>query len=286
MSLYNFQLYNKLPKNQKFVVFVFTLCVYSWFIAPFSKYYIANIEIFLSVLSLFVLSFFGRGMTTSIAIKQSIQYAVACLIIISIPIIAYGDYPFVSIISKFLFALAFIALKAEYKYVIYDFFINTFIILISLGLIEYVLLFVHINFFWEVVTRSGDMNFYQGLFILVPTYFVNSSFRFMSLCEEPGTFATICFFILQSLDYKIDKYKYIILLISGIISFSLGFYVLIGLWVLIQLKSFRIFHLLLAVVVICLMMTFLGNFFQERIIDRIIGVDIEAIDNRTIDIVD
>jgi chromate transport protein ChrA len=140
---------------------------------------------------------------------------------------------------------------------------------------------VNINFFWATVDRADSQFFNHGIFILIPTYSFEGYARFMSLCEEPGIMGTICFFFLATLDYHKNKKQFFVLLLAGLISFSLGFYVLIGLWALTQGRKLGMSNIALGAISVVLMLTLFGAFFQERIVERVTGVDIESIDNRT-----
>lgn len=98
--------------------------------------------------------------------------------------------------------------------------------------------------------------------------------------------STICFFLLATLDYHKNKTKFFVLLTAGLISFSLGFYVLIGVWVLTQGRKLGVSNIILGLVAVALMMTLFGAFFQDRIVERVTGRTFESIDNRTNDEVD
>lgn len=276
------------PANYRFVIAIFVIDIFAWLIAPFSKYYIIpNMEVYSDVLCMLSLITLGKGMSSA---KNGIiarNYMVACLAIILIPIFFYGDLPFVNVLSKLIFAVSFISLKTKYRWAIYHIFVNLFSILLFLGIIEWVLLLFGINFLWATVARAGIQEFYQGLFILVPHYYQFGDYRFMSICEEPGGLGTVCFFLLATLDFKKYKRQFLILLFAGLISFSLGFYVLTILWLLTQRRRMRFSQLVLGAIAVAVMMTMFGSFFEARIIERITGRDtIESIDNRTNEQVD
>ena len=46
MRFLHLKYFGNLPMQKKIVVVAFVLCIYSWFLAPFSKYYISDIEIY------------------------------------------------------------------------------------------------------------------------------------------------------------------------------------------------------------------------------------------------
>lgn len=272
--------------QQRVVILLFVLDVFAWLVAPFSKYYFSNMEIYSDIACLLSLVFIGKGMTSNANVNISLKYLFACIAIILIPVVIYGDMPFVSVMSKMVFATCFISLKPQYKWAIYDIFVKLFVIILALGIIEWLLIFANVNFYWATVIRNETHSFYQGLFILVPTYSFEGYARFMSLCEEPGLMSTICFFFLATLDYHKNKKQFLVLLFAGLISFSLGFYVLIGLWALTQGRKLGMSNIALGLVAVVMMLTVFGAFFQDRIVERVTGVDLESIDNRTNDEVD
>ena len=276
-----FNVLNSYTVRQRAVILLFVLDVFAWLVAPFSKYSFSNMEIYSDIVCLLSLVFIGKGMTSNANVNLSLKYLLACLAIILIPVVVYGDIPFVSVMSKIVFATCFISLKSQYKWAICDIFVKIFTTILALGIIEWILLFANINFFWARVVRNEVLPFNQGIFILVPTYSFEGYARFMSLCEEPGTMGTICFFLLATLDYHKNKKQFFVLLVAGLISFSLGFYVLIGLWALTQGRRLGMSNIALGVVAVVLMMTLFGAFFQDRIVERVTGRTFESIDNRT-----
>ena len=281
-----FKVLNSYTVRQRVVILLFVIDVFAWLVAPFSKYYFSNMEIYSDIVCLLSLFFLGGGMTSKHNINISIKYLMACLAIIVIPVVVHGDMPFVSVMSKMVFVTCFISLKPQYKWAIYEVFMKTFTVILALGIIEWLLMFANINFFWASVDRAGSQFFNHGIFILVPTYSLEGYARFMSLCEEPGSMGTICFFLLATLDYHKNKKQFFVLLVAGLISFSLGFYVLIGLWALTKGRRLGMSNIALGVVAVVLMMTLFGAFFQDRIVERVTGRTFESIDNRTNDEVD
>ena len=272
------------PVRHRFVITLFVVDVFAWLLAGFSSYYLKYSRESLDLLCLFFLFVLGSGMASKKNVRISIKYLSVCLAIILIPLLFYGDMPFVAVVTKLCFAIAFISLKEEYKWAIYKIFIWTFTIIVFLGIIEYTLLLFGINFTWAVVERVDPHQILnQGIFILVPTYSVEGFARFMSLCEEPGGLGTICFFLLTTLDYKENKRTFLILLVAGLLSFSLGFYVLITMWTVVRSKTFGFSQMLLGVLAVLFVMTYFSGFLEERIVERVSGRDLVSIDNRTDD---
>ena len=272
------------PLRYKIVILLFVLDLFAWLLAGFSMYYIKYSREVMDIICLVALALLGSGMASSKNVKLSFRYMMVCITIILIPIMFYGDTPFVQVITKLCFAIAFISLKPNYKMAVYRVFLSAFTFIVLLGIIEYILLFFGISFTWAVVERAEPYQVLnQGLFILIPTYSIEGFARFMSLCEEPGGLGTICFFLLTTLDYKENRKTYLILLFAGLITFSLGFYVLITLWTLTQSRKLGFSQILLGALAIVLLMTYFSGFVEERIVERVAGRSLAEIDNRTDD---
>lgn len=272
------------PLRYKVVVLLFVIDLFAWLLAGFSMYYIKYSREAMDIVCLLSLLTLGSGMTSVKNVKLSLQYLGVCLVIMFIPILIYGDTPFVQVITKLCFAVGFIALKPNFKMAIYKVFLKTFTVIVALGIAEYILLFFNINFTWAVVERADPYQVLnQGIFILIPTYSIEGFARFMSLCEEPGGLGTICFFLLTTLNYKENKKTYLILLVAGLISFSLGFYVLITMWTVANSRKLGFSQILLGVLAVAFLMTYFSGFVEERIVERVAGRSFAEIDNRTDD---
>lgn len=285
-KIFKLERYRLLNIRQKIISIIFSACIFSWFLAPFSAYYVSNMEVYLSILSFAMLLLIGKGMINKYYMGISIKYSLSCLFIIAIPVFIYGDLPFVSIVAKLLFAFGFISLTSNMKWSIYELFGNFLIIILFFGIIEFSLSFLGIYYFWTTVYRDTTL-FYQGFFCLIPGSFFNGGYRFESLCEEPGLLGTVCFFFLITLDVKKHKFHYIIFLVAGILSFSLGFYVIMGMWLISKVRSFSFIGLIIAVASFLIVFQFFGSIFEERIVQRVTEKDsLSAVDNRTNDVVD
>lgn len=281
-----YKVFEHYPISQRIVIFLFVFDLFAWLVAPFSKYYVSHIEVYSDLACLASLIFLGNGICSGKNIEISVYYFFVCIAIIIIPVFLYGDTPFVAVLSKLIFAISFISLKARHKWTIYRVFVRILSIILFLGIIEWILYLFGLNFFWAIVERNGVQPFYQGIFILMPTYSFEGYARFMSLCTEPGGLGTLCFFLLTTLDYHQYKKEFLVLLTAGLLSFSLGFYVLIGSWVLIQRRKFALSQYALSAIAVVLMLTLFGKFFEERIVERVSGRSFEQIDNRVDENVD
>ena len=190
-----YKVFEHYPISQRIVIFLFVFDLFAWLVAPFSKYYVSHIEVYSDLACLASLIFLGNGICSGKNIEISVYYFFVCIAIIIIPVFLYGDTPFVAVLSKLIFAISFISLKARHKWTIYRVFVRILSIILFLGIIEWILYLFGLNFFWAIVERNGVQPFYQGIFILMPTYSFEGYARFMSLCTEPGGLGTLCFFL-------------------------------------------------------------------------------------------
>ena len=102
-------------------------------------------------------------------------------------------------------------------------------------------------------------------------------YRFQSLATEPGLIGTLCGFLIYIVsDIKEYKFANLIFWISGILSFSLAFYVIVSLKLLSQ---FNLKMILLIVSFFTVAFLLIPNFFQEHIVARVSGE--EHGDNRS-----
>lgn len=251
-----------------------------------SKYYfLQNGEIYLYFISFGVFAISGTHMID--AENKKISYVLFFLMVFFVSLfgIIHQERPFVTIIYEFIFSCIYLSLKYEYRFWIYNKFIKILSILFLLGIIEYILLYAGVNFFWGTYERE-NMEFYQSIFTSVPVYYSEVPARFMAFCEEPGLVGTLSFFILISLDKTKYRKEFYIFLISGILSLSMAFYLLGLLYFVLHFrKYFFSFKKLLAIaIVVVLAFTFLGDFLDYRIFGRVNSKDaIETLDNRNDD---
>lgn len=111
-------------------------------------------------------------------------------------------------------------------------------------------------------------------------------FRLSGLFDEPGVVGTFSAFILITMGYRVREWKGYVILAAGILSFSLAFYLMSLLYLLMR-KG--VVNRIKVVVFIMLFATMAGSipFVRERIIDRLeIKDGILAGDNRTTEEVD
>lgn len=133
------------------------------------------------------------------------------------------------------------------------------------------------------VTTVRESYFVNLVFNLIGTDFGVA--RFQSIADEPGRIGTLCGMLLF-LTWRVRSLRipFIVFIISGIISFSLAFYVLLGIFLITHLRvSLKKMIIGIAVIGATIYVTY--DRFEELIVERIMAdgevEDMEDIDNRT-----
>lgn len=198
--------------------------------------------------------------------------------------------------SGFLFLLLWItfALSPDnIKMRTFIYFKNAFIIICIMGIICY--LSYNLNLFlpYKIVNYYSSNavveNYIDYKFIFL--YRVSSSIslvRLCGICNEPGYFGTICALLLCASSLNLKKKSNIIILIAGILTFSLAFVITLVIYLLLKyLKDAR--TVILTILLTCFYLFLLPNIYTgnptvDRLIKRMTITD-EGLagDNRTTD---
>lgn len=171
-------------------------------------------------------------------------------------------------ILPILYGVGFIVLRDQYKIKVFDAVVNILAVIFALSAIEYII-YVLTNFRLELyVTVDDTRTFTQTLFNNFPEEYAIIP-RFMSLCEEPGTVGTLSALLLFVIG-KTTHYRkqYIIFWISGLLTFSMAFYVLAAIHIL-TFRAANVKLLLSLAVLIVVLYNYLGEYFDYLIIERI-----------------
>lgn len=116
-----------------------------------------------------------------------------------------------------------------------------------------------------------QISFYSYIVSIIPNYSVPSSFyRFSGIFEEPGLVGTVCALLLISDKVNLKNNENKLLLIYGLISFSLAFYgIVLAYFLLFMVKSIKgIFSSLFLFLTLCFMYIFVEP-FRDLILERI-----------------
>ena len=220
--------------------------------------------------------------------KEMRIFGMGWALVYLISIIFNFCFPSLSVIFAIIFGMFFLSLNRDIqKNIIYRF-VWLLAVILLLSIIEFLLFQLsRKGFVLGQVTRVTDARetyFLHLLFNIISTdAFIP---RFQSLAEEPGLIGTLCGFLLFfTWKVKSMRFPFYVFLFSGIISFSLAYYVIL-LFFLISCFKFNIRN----VTIVFLVSFLLYQVFKENIDLLILSrVDVENsvdIDNRTTDVFD
>lgn len=173
----------------------------------------------------------------------------------------------VSIIKRFVWLLSFVLFFAIIEYLLYQ--------------------FTHFGFVIGSVSRITAVRqtyFVHLLFNLISTSYMVP--RFQCLANEPGLIGTLCgFLIFFTWKVKSMRFPFFVFLFSGLIAFSLAFYVLFAFFLLTTFR-FNIRNVVILIISSIVLYLVLKENFEQLIVSRVEVDDVEDIDNRTTDIFD
>lgn len=132
----------------------------------------------------------------------------------------------------------FLAVANRYKLRAIKSLLDIFAFVFLMGIIEYFLTLYGIISPTGTVSNEKNYLYYSFYFTVVPEYETLGAFyRFCSMFNEPGVVGTLCGLVLFVMPR--NNFRFYIFLIAGVISFSLAFYVLLGLFIVTNLSIKR-----------------------------------------------
>lgn len=191
-----------------------------------------------------------------------------------------------------IYAVFFLRISYELQVRIIKCFIWILAILLMCSIVEYT---IYETTGWGIVlgettrvTSVRESYFVNLVFNLIGTDFGEARFR--SIADEPGRIGTLCGMLLF-LTWRVRSLRipFIVFVISGIISFSLAFYVLLGIFLVTHVRV-SLKKMLIGIAVIGATIYVTYDRFQEMIVMRVMAddanadgemADVEDIDNRT-----
>lgn len=181
-----------------------------------------------------------------------------------------------------LYGVLFLLLSRNLQYKVIKWFAWCLSILLTLSLVEFIIFqTLHIGVILGNVIRETSVR---------STYFTHLLFnlisydlmipRFQCLAEEPGLLGTLCGFMLYYTG-RVERmrFPFYMFLFSGVISFSLAFYVIAFIYLVVN--AFSIKKLLIISLLGGGLVYILQDRFETLILSRIVDRDIEEIDNRS-----
>lgn len=243
-----------------FLLFLLLFPYFAWPLAPYYYY--------LVIFPLAGLFFLNKGIEVS---KYACIFAALCLF----ASMCSGVNLF-GAISMVLLALVFNVNKA-FLCTVYEKFYLLYTVLIALSMISYALVQTGFALPSEILPppprNTIDLNYIAYPFYVRPLRLNEVSFfRFNGMFDEPGTVGTMALLLLVIEKCSFKKKGNLIILLSGILSFSLFFYIAIGFYLLLkiflvgsQIKERLFVGVLLALSVILVIKNPLAN---EMILSR------------------
>lgn len=197
--------------------------------------------------------------------------------------------------------LSFLLLDNKIQKQTFDFFLLIYVILLIPSLILYVFIALGVSIDWTYleapyVGKSTMGLFYReyfGMVILSNQIFPFMSgelFRLSAIYDEPGVVGTVSALFLAATQFNIQNWKGKVLFISGILSFSFAFYVIIVIYLM--FKNVKTLLKLIAITLFLIILLpdeikdnrLVKNYVEEKINKTF--SDIDSVDNRTDSIFD
>lgn len=256
-------------KYTTFVWLYSILCFYS-LIANFHNIY-NPLVVSISVLIILFITFMNYKKYCNRKSLNGFIFFLVCYSVVYIISGFIGSPVPISLWILTLFGSTFIAYKQTVQLSIFNCFIKIYCVLLLLSLIEYSFLILTGNgIIVSQVERNLSENTYlfnQYLFnlLLIPLDIA----RFQSLMHEPGDIGTLNGLLLFGLSLS-KKYRFelTIVILSGLVSMSLAFYIMLILYLLISIAKLNIKIIILGSVLFVAMVYLFGEQFEQQIVYR------------------
>jgi len=275
-------------KRTNILVWAFVLMAMNMLIANF---YIPKIAGTTSAFFLLLLVIYfntpNKGMQTIIRSPESSIFLSGILVIYSITTFFNLCPPVLLQLFCLIYAVFFLKISYELQVCIIKCFVWVLAILLICSIVEFA---IYETTGWGVVlgqttrdTGVKETYFVNLVFNLIGTNYGEA--RFQSIANEPGRIGTLCGMLLF-LAWRVRSLRipFVVFVISGILSFSLAFCVLLGIFLITHIRV-SLKKLLIGIVTIGAIIYVTFDRFEEMIIERIVingeMADIEDLDNRT-----
>jgi len=183
----------------------------------------------------------------------------------------FGGTHYTTFSPIFFLPLFFLLLPNDYKLVIFKKFNNIISIIFALGFITYSLRFF-INLPYINIPPLNPLKAYTyNVYLFDITIPQTILPRFMSLFDEPGVVGTLCALLISYKKIALNSFNNIVILLAGIFSFSLAFYVILILNLLYNFKK----NYSIVFILVLLLFSILpkDSIFYTQIVDRLEFVD-------------
>ncbi|MEI4801153.1 polymerase [Bacillus sp. FJAT-51639] len=213
--------------------------------------------------------------------KQNIKLAFGTMFLLLLYSFRYEEI--YKTLYSFLFLctvlVPFVLLTREIKVKIYEYFIKIVAISYIPAIIVAFLLLIGIDLHWDNLISFSNSKSYYRQYLWSANYAVYYGFseqyffsyggsidRICAMFNEPGVVGTVSALILISKRLKLNRLYEKIILIAGILSLSMAFYVLIGLYLLLKSKKYAFLFIIAYILVFSL--TPKDSYLYNRILSR------------------
>ncbi|ENM3814821.1 hypothetical protein [Vibrio paracholerae] len=160
-----------------------------------------------------------------------------------------------SISSMTIVVFLFFLLDDEFKYKSHRAFYNLYALSLIPGLFVFFMLLVGFDISWSYLAVNNELKQQAGLFYrnYIGTVILSSQiypfgsgeiFRFSGFFDEPGVVGTVSALLLIADGFNLKNYKSKVVFLAGVLSFSLAFYLLVVIFLLIKRTSLFLFLLI------------------------------------------
>lgn len=186
----------------------------------------------------------------------------------------YHHFTYIPLLTIF-----FLTLRKNEQLRIFNHFVTILSVIFLIGLVSYMLSLVHLNVpIGTAISQNPSKSPYY-----VYIGFVKESelitYRFSSIFDEAGVVGTLSGLILSAIGISTKNFRSMIILLAGLVSFSLAFYVIL---ILNLVLTLNIKKFLLVIIILAGLIFASGNLFNNLIGNRLAIQDKHlAGDNRT-----
>lgn len=233
--------------------------IHPYFVWPLVGHYMEAIV----ALIIGLLFFINRN---KMVVIEKVLFLLLCLIVVLYPITSKQNFNvFVSVAPIVFIPFA----TKSFNDKVYDSFLSIYCIILIPSLIVWVMYCLGVISPYKILPPLNELKLdnYQ----IFPLLAVEGhSIRFQGPFDEPGVIGTISAMMLCINNINIKDYRNIILLISGICSISLFFYVIIGLYLaLSRLRSIKQILIMLPFLLVAIIVIYKTPVLKEMIVDRL-----------------
>lgn len=238
--------------------FLYVLTAILILLAPYSTYYIKNIDVYFSFFTfIYSITYSLRRKHFNSSYTQIAWIYLFCTLFVFLyTFILHQQLPYTTPALNLSLVFSFLLLPQQERLHIANKYIRILTFLLSISLLEYIVAITTGKLFTldHLIrdTYYGDWNAIQALFNIVPEDWNNTFYRFQSLTDEPGRVGTLSAVLLFALPRKGYIKSKTIFILCGISSFSLAFYVFLVIYFLkiLSIKRSRASIVLLAIIII------------------------------------